>query len=65
MPRQARIDAPGALHHVIARGIERNEIFRDDADREHAISARYSGDSILNSLTPLLTHARDIGNALA
>ncbi len=24
----------------------------------------YSGDSILNSLTPLLTHARDIGNAL-
>ncbi len=34
MPRQARIDAPGALHHVIARGIERNEIFRDNADRE-------------------------------
>ncbi|MBW2544342.1 MAG: transposase [Deltaproteobacteria bacterium] len=34
MPRQARIDAPGALHHVISRGIERNKIFRDDADRE-------------------------------
>lgn len=34
MPRQARIDAPGALHHVIARGIERCKIFRDDADRE-------------------------------
>ncbi len=28
--RQARIDAPGAVHHVIARGIERGKIFRDD-----------------------------------
>jgi hypothetical protein len=23
MPRRARIDAPGALHHIIVRGIER------------------------------------------
>jgi len=22
MPRQARIDAPGALHHIICRGID-------------------------------------------
>jgi putative transposase len=34
MPRQARIDAPCALHHIIARGIERSKIFRDDADYE-------------------------------
>lgn len=34
MPRQSRLDAPGLLHHVIARGIERREIFRDDRDRE-------------------------------
>ena len=34
MPRQARLDAPGALQHVMARGIERREIFRDDNDRE-------------------------------
>lgn len=34
MPRQARIDAPGAVHHIIARGIERGEIFRDDQDRD-------------------------------
>jgi hypothetical protein len=27
MPRKARIDAPGALHHVMARGIERRIIF--------------------------------------
>ena len=33
MPRQSRIDAPGALHHVIVRGIERRNIFRDDQDR--------------------------------
>lgn len=31
MPRKARIDAPGALHHIIARGIERCKIFRKDA----------------------------------
>jgi hypothetical protein len=27
MPRKARIDAPGALHHIICRGIERRRIF--------------------------------------
>lgn len=32
MPRQARIDAPCALHHIIARGIERSKIFREPAD---------------------------------
>ena len=34
MPRRARIDAPGALHHVICRGIERRKIFREDSDRD-------------------------------
>ncbi len=33
MPRKARIDAPGAVHHIIGRGIERCRIFRDDKDR--------------------------------
>lgn len=33
MPRQSRIDTPGALHHVIVRGIERRKIFKDDQDR--------------------------------
>ena len=33
MPRHARLDAPGTLHHVMARGIEHTRIFRDDADR--------------------------------
>lgn len=38
MPRQARIDAPGALQHIICRGLERREIFRDDLDREDFIA---------------------------
>ncbi len=34
MPRQPRLDTPGALHHVMGRGIEKSKIFRQDADRE-------------------------------
>lgn len=32
MPRKARIDAPGALHHIIGRGINRQDIFSDKYD---------------------------------
>jgi hypothetical protein len=32
MARKSRIDAPGALHHVIVRGIERRPIFADRQD---------------------------------
>ena len=34
MPRQARLDAPGTLYHVIICGIERKEIVKDDHDRQ-------------------------------
>ena len=34
MPRLARLDSPGVLHHIIVRGIKRRAIFRDDQDRE-------------------------------
>jgi putative transposase len=34
MPRQGRVDFPGALHHVIIRGINRAAIFFDDRDRK-------------------------------
>jgi len=37
MPRQARIDAPGALHHIIVRGIARRRIFFDDRDRDQLL----------------------------
>jgi putative transposase len=32
MPRKSRIDAPGALHHVMVTGFDRNEIFVDKKD---------------------------------
>jgi len=45
MPRKARLDAAGALHHIIIiRGIERRKIFRDDSDR----------DTFLNRLAGIL-----------
>jgi len=33
MPRAARLDCPDLLQHVIFRGVDRCDIFRDDADR--------------------------------
>ena len=33
MPRQARLDVPGALHHIMVRGIDKSNIFRDDEDK--------------------------------
>ena len=37
MPRTARLDTPGLLHHVMIRGIERSRIFFDHQDRENLI----------------------------
>jgi REP element-mobilizing transposase RayT len=37
MPRLARLDVPGILHHIIIRGIERRKIFRDNKDRDNFI----------------------------
>jgi len=50
MPRQARIDAPGALHHIICRGIERRDIFDDDIDRENFLDRL--GNILTESSTP-------------
>ena len=33
MPREARIDYPGALHHVVGRGIERRNIFKEKTEK--------------------------------
>ncbi len=38
MPRKRRIDATGAVHHVVVRGIERSPIFKDSKDRENFLS---------------------------
>ena len=37
MPRKSRIFAAGALHHVIARGIDRGKIFQDPTDKRNFI----------------------------
>jgi REP element-mobilizing transposase RayT len=37
MPRQARLDFPGTLHHVICRGIEKGDIVSDDKDRDNFV----------------------------
>jgi len=34
MPRQPRLDAPGTLHHIMGRGIEKTKIFRYKTDRD-------------------------------
>jgi hypothetical protein len=33
MSRAPRVEFPGAVHHAMARGDRREEIFRDDRDR--------------------------------
>ena len=38
MPRQARLDSPGTLHHVIVRGIEKKDIVQDKYDRKNMVS---------------------------
>ena len=38
MPRSPRLDAPGVLHHVMGRGIEKKAIFMDIKDRENFIA---------------------------
>ncbi len=37
MQRRARLDAPGTLHHVMVRGIERRRIVNDVADRKNFV----------------------------
>ena len=48
MPRLARLDASGVLHHVIIRGIERRKIFLDGKDR----------DDLLNRLSTILPESK-------
>jgi REP element-mobilizing transposase RayT len=34
MPRKLRVEYPGAIYHVMSRGNGRQNIFRDDVDRQ-------------------------------
>jgi REP element-mobilizing transposase RayT len=55
MPRRARLDAPGTLHHVMVRGIERGKIVTDDSDRENFVSRL--GDLAANTQTTIYAWA--------
>ena len=55
MPRKARIDAPGALHHIIIRGIEKRKIFEDDNDRYQFI--KRLGHILTEAETPIYAWA--------
>jgi putative transposase len=37
MPRQARLDMPGALHHIMVRGINKKAVFNDKEDKEQLL----------------------------
>ncbi|MDP3090332.1 MAG: transposase [Nitrospira sp.] len=37
MARQLRLEYPGALYHVTARGNDQQTIFHDEADRQHFV----------------------------
>jgi REP element-mobilizing transposase RayT len=52
MPRQARLDAPGTLPHVMIRGIEGKGIFRNTLDPKDFVTrlgdlSEQTGTSIL------------------
>ena len=38
MSRKLRMEYPGAMYHVMNRGDQREEIFRDDEDRQQFLS---------------------------
>lgn len=61
MPRQARLDSPGTLHHVIVRGIERRQIVDDDKDRTNFIDRMGSlapeTDTAIYAWALLMNHA--------
>jgi putative transposase len=46
MPRHARLDTPGALHHIMVRGINKEDIFIDDTDRRDFL--RRLGETIID-----------------
>lgn len=61
MPRQPRLNIPGLIHHVMARGIEGRDIFCDDADREGFLNrladvVRKPGGPRLYAWTLMSTH---------
>jgi len=55
MPRRARLDAPGTLHHVMVRGIERRRIVNDVVDRKNFV--KRLGNLSVDTKTPIYAWA--------
>jgi putative transposase len=55
MPRKARLDVPGTLHHVMIRGIEGINIFREEEDRKAFVDRM--GDLVKETGTRILAWA--------
>lgn len=55
MPRKARIDAPGALHHIIARGVAGSNVYDDHTDMKFFVDRL--GMVLEDSQTPCLAWA--------
>jgi putative transposase len=55
MPRRVRLDAPGTLHHVIVRGIEKRRIVDDAKDRENVV--KRMGEIALDTATTIYAWA--------
>ena len=58
MPRKSRIDAAGALHHVIGRGIARARTFLCDRDRNDLLDRL--GDILMESKTACFAWALNV-----
>jgi hypothetical protein len=52
MPRHARLDSRGILHHAIIRGIDRGKIVRDGKEREEFV--RRLGETATKTLAASL-----------
>ena len=71
MPRKAKLDAPGSLHHVIVRGIERRRIVNDIANRKNFVKrlgeladgtkTSIYARALMTNLTHILLRSADIG----
>lgn len=61
MPRQARLDVHGTLHHVIIRGIEKRQIVDDDYERKNFIARlgriAVETDTIIYAWSLMTNHA--------
>jgi len=74
MPRKARLDAPGTLHHVMIRGIEKRNIVDDQKDRKDFVTRLgYLAEdtntaifawALLNNHAHILLRSSDVGISL-